>query len=72
MYGGILGNTKMEASHGACDVGAMTITVIVLSGIVAVCCADSAITRGVIKLLMVWVDALHSHSLAQTCPSGLT
>ncbi len=55
----------MEASHGACDVGTVTVTVIVLSGIVAVCCANSAVTRGVVKLLMVWVDALHAQSVTQ-------
>jgi len=65
VYGGVLGNAKMQTSHGACDVGTVTITVIVLSRIVAVCCANSAVTRGVVKLLMVWVDTLQYHSLAQ-------
>ena len=65
MYGGVLGYAKMETSHGACDVGTVTVTVIVLSGIVAVGCTNSAVTRGVVKLFMVWVDALHAHSVAQ-------
>ena len=70
VYGGIFGNAKMETSHSACDVSTMTITVIVLSGIVAVCCANSAATRGVVKLFMVWVDALHSHSLSFSHSEG--
>lgn len=62
MDSGILGQAVCEASHGACDVCAMTVAVIVVCGVIAVVGAHSAISRCIIELFMEGVDALRTES----------